>query len=168
MGGGVEYATPLGPSPAQVAFDIGYGLVTYEGTGLLTTYGHPGWEPPPLSPTLLRRGEKSFAPHPERGDRPLRDWGIVNSHVAPDEGRPAGRPSEDIDTARGPLSPGSRPGQALTLPLHLFDPSTAGTGERFFAPTRNVILPLGRWLVLRRGDACVAPPTSGLSRYLGA
>ena len=31
-------ATP-GLSPAQVEFDVGYGLVTHEGLGLLTTYG---------------------------------------------------------------------------------------------------------------------------------
>ena len=36
---GADSATPPGLSPAQVEFDIGYGLVTYEGTGLLTTYG---------------------------------------------------------------------------------------------------------------------------------
>ncbi len=35
---GAESATP-GLSPAQVEFDVGYGLVTYEGAGLLTTYG---------------------------------------------------------------------------------------------------------------------------------
>ena len=31
-------ATP-GLSPEQVEFDVGYGLVTHEGAGLLTTYG---------------------------------------------------------------------------------------------------------------------------------
>ena len=36
---GAEPATTPGLSPAQVEFDIGYGLVTYEGAGLLTTYG---------------------------------------------------------------------------------------------------------------------------------
>ena len=34
-----ETDTPPGLSPAQVEFDVGYGLVTYESTGLLTTYG---------------------------------------------------------------------------------------------------------------------------------
>ena len=34
-----ESDTPPGLSPAQVKFDIGYGLVTHEGMGLLTTYG---------------------------------------------------------------------------------------------------------------------------------
>ena len=29
----------LGLSPERVEFDIGYGLVTHEGAGLLTTYG---------------------------------------------------------------------------------------------------------------------------------
>ncbi len=36
---GAETDTPPGLSPAQVEFDIGYGLVTHEGAGLLTTYG---------------------------------------------------------------------------------------------------------------------------------
>ena len=36
---GAETTTPPGLSPAQVEFDVGYGLVTYEGAGLLTTYG---------------------------------------------------------------------------------------------------------------------------------
>ena len=36
---GAETDTPPGLAPAQVEFDIGYGLVTDEGTGLLTTYG---------------------------------------------------------------------------------------------------------------------------------
>ena len=36
---GAEPATSPGWSPAQVEFDVGYGLVTYEGAGLLTTYG---------------------------------------------------------------------------------------------------------------------------------
>ncbi len=35
---GADSATP-GLSPAQVEFDVGYGLVTHEGAGLLTTYG---------------------------------------------------------------------------------------------------------------------------------
>ena len=34
-----EPDTPPGLSPAQVEFDMGYGLVTHEGAGLLTTYG---------------------------------------------------------------------------------------------------------------------------------
>ena len=36
---GADAATKPGLSPAQVEFDVGYGLVTYEGAGLLTTYG---------------------------------------------------------------------------------------------------------------------------------
>ena len=40
---GADSATKPGLSPAQVEFDIGYGLVTHECTGLLTTYGHLGW-----------------------------------------------------------------------------------------------------------------------------
>ena len=36
---GAESDTPPSLSPAQVEFDIGYGLVTHEGAGLLTTYG---------------------------------------------------------------------------------------------------------------------------------
>ena len=36
---GAEAATPPGLSPAQVEFDVGYGMVTHEGLGLLTTYG---------------------------------------------------------------------------------------------------------------------------------
>ncbi len=36
---GAEPATKPNLSLAQVEFDIGYGLVTYEGAGLLTTYG---------------------------------------------------------------------------------------------------------------------------------
>ena len=36
---GVAPDTQPGLSPAQVEFDIGYGLVTHEGAGLLTTYG---------------------------------------------------------------------------------------------------------------------------------
>ena len=36
---GAESDTPSGLSPAQVEFDMGYGLVTHEGAGLLTTYG---------------------------------------------------------------------------------------------------------------------------------
>ena len=36
---GAETDAPPGLSPAQVEFDVGYGLVTYEGAGLLTTYG---------------------------------------------------------------------------------------------------------------------------------
>ena len=36
---GAETDAPPGLSPAQVEFDIGYGLVTYEGAGFLTTYG---------------------------------------------------------------------------------------------------------------------------------
>ncbi len=31
--------TQPGLSPAQVEFDLGYGLVAHEGAGLLTTYG---------------------------------------------------------------------------------------------------------------------------------
>ena len=38
---GETNATP-GLSPAQVEFDVGYGLATHEGAGLLTTYGHLG------------------------------------------------------------------------------------------------------------------------------
>ena len=34
-----ESDTPPGLSPAQVEFDIGYGLVTHESMGLLTAYG---------------------------------------------------------------------------------------------------------------------------------
>lgn len=34
-----EIDTPPGLLPAQVDFDLGYGVVTHEGTGLLTTYG---------------------------------------------------------------------------------------------------------------------------------
>ena len=34
-----EADTPPGFSPAQVEFDVGYGMVTHEGLGLLTTYG---------------------------------------------------------------------------------------------------------------------------------
>ena len=34
-----ESDMPPGLSPAQMEFDMGYGLVTHEGTGLLTTYG---------------------------------------------------------------------------------------------------------------------------------
>ena len=34
-----ETDTPPGFSPAQVEFDVGYGMVTHEGVGLLTTYG---------------------------------------------------------------------------------------------------------------------------------
>ena len=34
-----EMDTQPGLSPAQVEFDVGYGLVTHEGAGLLTTYG---------------------------------------------------------------------------------------------------------------------------------
>ncbi len=34
-----ETDTPPGFSPAQVEFDVGYGMVTHEGAGLLTTYG---------------------------------------------------------------------------------------------------------------------------------
>ncbi len=34
-----EMDTPPGFSPAQVEFDVGYGMVTHEGLGLLTTYG---------------------------------------------------------------------------------------------------------------------------------
>ncbi len=34
-----EMDTPPGLSPAQVEFDVGYGMVTHEGAGLLTTYG---------------------------------------------------------------------------------------------------------------------------------
>ncbi len=34
-----ETDTPPGFSPAQVEFDVGYGMVTHEGLGLLTTYG---------------------------------------------------------------------------------------------------------------------------------
>ena len=34
-----ETDATLGLSPAQVEFDLGYGMVTHEGTGLLTTYG---------------------------------------------------------------------------------------------------------------------------------
>ena len=37
---GADSATKPGLLPAQVEFDIGYGLATHEGTGLLTTYGH--------------------------------------------------------------------------------------------------------------------------------
>ena len=36
---GAEADTPPGLSPAQVEFDVGYGMVTHEGAGLLTTYG---------------------------------------------------------------------------------------------------------------------------------
>ena len=36
---GAESDTTLGLSPAQVEFDVDYGLVTHEGAGLLTTYG---------------------------------------------------------------------------------------------------------------------------------
>ena len=36
---GAESDMPPGLSPAQMEFDMGYGLVTHEGTGLLTTYG---------------------------------------------------------------------------------------------------------------------------------
>ena len=36
---GTESDTKPGLSPAQVEFDVGYGLVTHEGTGLLTTHG---------------------------------------------------------------------------------------------------------------------------------
>ena len=36
---GAEPAIPPGLSLAQVEFDVGYGLVTHEGAGLLTTYG---------------------------------------------------------------------------------------------------------------------------------
>ena len=36
---GAETAATPGLSPAQVEFDIGYGLMTHEGAGLLTTYG---------------------------------------------------------------------------------------------------------------------------------
>ncbi len=36
---GAESDTKPGLSPAQVEFDVGYGLVTHEGAGLLTTYG---------------------------------------------------------------------------------------------------------------------------------
>ena len=36
---GAESDTPPGFSPAQVEFDVGYGMVTHEGLGLLTTYG---------------------------------------------------------------------------------------------------------------------------------
>ena len=36
---GAESDTPPGLSPAQMEFDMGYGLVTHEGLGLLTTYG---------------------------------------------------------------------------------------------------------------------------------
>ncbi len=36
---GAEADTPPGFSPAQVEFDVGYGMVTHEGAGLLTTYG---------------------------------------------------------------------------------------------------------------------------------
>ena len=34
-----ESDTKPGLSPAQVEFDVGYGLVTHEGASLLTTYG---------------------------------------------------------------------------------------------------------------------------------
>ena len=34
-----EMDTPPGLSPVQVEFDVGYGMVTHEGAGLLTTYG---------------------------------------------------------------------------------------------------------------------------------
>ncbi len=36
---GAEADTQPGFSPAQVEFDLGYGMVTHEGAGLLTTYG---------------------------------------------------------------------------------------------------------------------------------
>ena len=36
---GAESDTQPGLSPVQVEFDVGYGLVTHEGEGLLTTYG---------------------------------------------------------------------------------------------------------------------------------
>ena len=36
---GAESAAPPGLSPEQVEFDVGYGLVTHEGAGLLTPYG---------------------------------------------------------------------------------------------------------------------------------
>ena len=36
---GAESDTQPGLSPAQVEFDLGYGMVTHEGAGLLTTYG---------------------------------------------------------------------------------------------------------------------------------
>ena len=39
MRAGAESDPKPGPSPAQVEFDIGYGLATHEGAGLLTTYG---------------------------------------------------------------------------------------------------------------------------------
>ena len=38
---GAESDTPPGLSSAQVEFDIGYGLVTHDGAGLLTTCGGP-------------------------------------------------------------------------------------------------------------------------------
>lgn len=39
LGADAETNPPPGLSPAQVEFDVGYGLVTHEGVGLLTTYG---------------------------------------------------------------------------------------------------------------------------------
>ena len=39
MQAGAETDTTPGLSPAQVEFDVGYGVVTHEGAGLLTTYG---------------------------------------------------------------------------------------------------------------------------------
>ena len=59
---GASLTLTLKLSQAQAEFDVGYGLVTHEGTGLLTTYGHLGREPPPLSPILLRRGAWAGGP----------------------------------------------------------------------------------------------------------
>ena len=114
-------ATP-GLSQAQVGFDIDSGLVTHEGAGLLTTYGHLGWEPLPWIPTFLRRGEKSFAPPPELGDRPLRDRGIVNSARLLTKGD---RPVAPTQTYGG-VSVSHSIGENRLRPR--------GRGERCFAP----------------------------------
>ena len=82
--------------------------------------------------------------------------GMADSLVAIDEERPAGRPYGDMQVSRVPVS--RRVGEDRPL--------LRGKGERFFAPTRNVILPRGRLPPLRRGDACVAPTSLRQGRGL--
>ena len=148
-------------------------------------YGHLGWEPPPLRSTLLRRGEKSFAPPPRRVDRPERGGrshragrrgrtprrpvrspgvGTASSEINPPaEGRPAGRPyTPGQPYGRRTLSPGSRSGQALPLSLSIL--RQRGRAKDFSPLRATVSLSPAFGPPFRRGDACVAPTTSGGSQ----
>lgn len=112
-----------------------------------------------LSLSRRERGKKRKNPHRIKASRsfPSRALlcegeGMADSLVVIDRGRPAGRP---LSIAYGDTQVSRVPGSNRVGMASL---ARGGKGERFFAPTRNVILSLGRWLILRRGGACGAPP----------